>query len=272
MPQQVETDTLTKQEFMARMDEQSREPAEVEVPEDGEPTTWREQLVQPEKAAEEGKAPEESSITTLNGLAEKLGVNVADLYGLDVGMKGDGKTVTLGQLKDLMAEKVDYDAQRLVFEENRTKQENELLRAKQELQSIVSSLPANAINPEVQAKIRAQLDTHQQQERLRALEVIPSWSDEATESNDRNGIAEHLAEYGFDGSELDRVIDHRLVKYMRDNWQRKILVDKATKQLEAIKPKAPGKPAKPATQRRKGVALTGNNLSPAQLRDAFGIT
>lgn len=162
----------------------------------------------------------ESKSLKLATVAEALGVEVADLYELleldDVG----GKTLTLGALKDLAKEASDLEGSRLEFSELKASEENDLLRRKQELDYILRSLPKTAVTPEVVARATAERTRVLELERARTLEAIPDWKKPGVEKAERAKIGEFMTQYGYDKKSIDQMFDHRMVKLLRDSWQR----------------------------------------------------
>lgn len=186
-----------------------------------------------------------SPVTKFNDLAGRLDMELDDLYKLEISQAEDGTSVTIENLKDYYAEQADISMREVEFEERRTQQEAELLQAQEELRELMAALPEKAIKPEVLQKVRAKHDAQMQLERKRTLDVIPEWQDEKTRTTDMEGMSDHLKQYGYPVNHLERVADHRQIKYIRDNWQREQRIRKA---LAAVKP---GKP-NPTTRQKPG--------------------
>ena len=199
--------------------------------------------------------------TKFNDLAGTLGVELDDLYKLEISQADDGTPVTIENLKDFYAKQEDSTLREIEFEERRTRQESELLQAQEELRELMAALPENAIKPEVLQKVRAKHDAQVQLERRRTLEVIPDWQDEKTRTADIEGMAEHLQQYGYPVDHLERVADHRQIKYIRDNWQREQRIRKALEKVRAGKPNPTSKqkPARKAPQKRPLTGVTRGN-------------
>ncbi|MEX2125476.1 MAG: hypothetical protein WD795_16400 [Woeseia sp.] len=173
-----------------------------------------------------------------NDLAGALGIELDDLYKLELASAKDGSPITIEQLKALHAKQDDFTVRELEFEETRQKREGDLLRAQNELRELVSSLPKNAIKPEVLEAVRQKHDATLQRERAATLEAIPSWADDTKRTEDITGIVKHLEGYGFPKSFVLNISDHRMLRYFRENWQRETRLRMA---LESIKPAGPGK-------------------------------
>lgn len=191
-----------------------------------------------------------------NDLADTLGMELQDLYKLEVSQAEDGSPVTIENLKDYYARQEDTTLRELEFEERRTQQESELLQAQEELRELMSALPEKAIRPEVLEKVRAKHAAQLQLERKRTLEVIPDWQDEKRRTADIQGMAEHLQQYGYPVNHLERIADHRQIKYIRDNWQRELRIRKALEAVKAGKPN-PTTRQKPASKSAMKKPLTG---------------
>lgn len=208
--------------------------------------------------------------TKFNDLAGKLGIELDDLYKLEVSQAEDGTPVTVENLKDNHAVQVDFSMREIEFEERRTQQESEIMQAQEELRELMAALPEKAIKPEVLQKVRAKHEAQATLERKRTLEVIPAWQDQETRIADLTGMSEHLKQYGYPVNHLERVADHRQIKYIRDNWQRELRIRKA---LAAVKP---GKP-NPTTKQKPGnkaplkspVVGTTRATSRNKLEDTF---
>ena len=196
-----------------------------------------------------------------NDLADTLGMGLDDLYKLEISQADDGTPVTIENLKDFYAKQEDSTLREIEFEERRTQQESELLQAQEELRELMAALPEKAIKPEVLQKVRAKHDAQLQLERRRTMEVIPDWQDEKRRAADIEGMAEHLQQYGYPVNHLERVTDHRQIKYIRDNWQREQRIRKALAAVKAGKPNptTKQKPAGKAASKRPLTGVTRGN-------------
>lgn len=174
--------------------------------------------------------------TRFNDLAGRLDIDLDALYKLEVTTSEDGEPVTIEALKDAYTGKAQTDLERIEFEEYRAEQQKELLRANQELQEILASLPSNAVKPEVLERIRAKRETVMQVEREKTLQVIPEWKNEEARTAEIAAMAEHLKGYGFPPEYLAGVTSHQHFKYIRDNWLREQRMQKALAAVRAGKP------------------------------------
>ena len=179
---------------------------------------------------------DDAAPTKFNDLAGKLGLELDALYKLEVSQAEDGTPVTVENLKDHYALQGDLSMREIDFEERRTKQESELMQAQEELRELLAALPEKAIKPEVLQNIRNKHDAQKTLERRRTLEVIPDWKDEKTRTADIEGMSEHMKQYGYPVDYLERVADHRQIKYIRDNWQREQRIRTALAKVKAGRP------------------------------------
>ena len=218
-----------------------------------------------EDESDAGASPTEQEqptpLTKFNDLADKAGLDLDTLYKLEVSQAEDGSPVTVENLKDYYGKHGDVSLKEIEFEERRTQQESALLQAQEELRELMAAMPENAIKPEVLQKVRAKHEAQVALERQRTLEVIPDWQDAATRTADIEGMVAHLQQYGLPVDHLERVTDHRQLKYIRDNWQREQRIRKA---LDAVKAGRPNpttkqKPAAKASQKNPLVGVSKGN-------------
>ena len=205
--------------------------------------------------------------TKFNDLAGTLGLELDDLYKLEIAQAEDGTPVTIEHLKDNHAKQADFSLHEMEFEERRTQQESDLMQAQEELRELMAALPEKAIKPEVLQKVRDKHDAQVTLERRRTLEVIPDWQDETTRTADIEGMAEHMKQYGYPVDYLERVADHRQIKYIRDNWQREQRIRKALAKVKAGKPNPTSrqKPASKAPSKRPLAGVKrGNSRNPLE--------
>jgi hypothetical protein len=201
-----------------------------------------------EEAAPTKDAPRPKS---LKALAETLKLADKDLYDIEVPMS-NGESRTLGQLKDLVSKQDDFTLRELSFEEERQRKESDLHRAQNELRELVSQLPKNALRPEVVEAFRQKHEATVQQERQRTLEVIPEWKDEARRTEEITGIVEHLESYGFPKNYLSSVVDHRTIKYIRENFLREKRLRSALEQVKVAPPSNTARSRSQAQAPKKG--------------------
>lgn len=286
-------DPLTRGDFMSRLDKaQQRKPDET-PPGDNDNDSDGD-ILETIAAAEDsiandskpgdgdqGKTGDGKLPKTLKALAETLGVSVEDVYKVEIALDnggGESETMTLGALKDLAAKASDLEAREVKFSEKSAERENELLKARTELREIIAALPPGALTKEVLAKVRAKQKAYADAEAQRLLEAIPDWESDERQAQDRAGMQAHLSEYGIEAAFLDRTLDHRLVKFIRDAWRRYDAVTKALKNTKEITPRTHSPSARrgdTGSDERGGavVEMPGRTLATHELRQAFsGLT
>lgn len=204
----------------------------------------------PEPSA--GESPEKPKPKDLTSLAETLGVTVKDLYALEV-PSSKGEKYTLGQLKDAKAAEDEFHVAKARWDEDKLRKEREQLRAEDELHELLSTLPKDAVKPETLEKIRNRANERLALERRRTLDAIPEWRDETVREQELAKIVEFTREYGV---ALEGITDHRLMKLIRDSWQREERTLKALERIEQIKPKGKGSKPIPKTSTLTGAPIT----------------
>lgn len=198
-----------------------------------------------EQPPQRGKKPK-----TFDDVAKLLGVDVAALYDLEIPLRpGDGAkggvAKKLGELKDYFSAQDDHRLDRLDWEERRDREQASIARERAELTELMGAIPPDKLNADIINAARRRIDAVVQSERRKTLERIPAWGDDNTRTVELEGIAEHLADYGFPAVALQGITDHRMLMYMRDNWLRMKRLQDA---LEKVKPvRTPGTPRAQAT-------------------------
>jgi hypothetical protein len=176
-------------------------------------------------------------------------------YAIKVPMPNGAEALTIGELKDKISDLTDLEYRQTEFEERRIKAEGEILKSQSELRDILSVLPKDAIKPEVLNKLRERQEHTTRRERQLTLQHIPEWRDEKKRTAELEGIEEMLSDYGFDGTFLQAVTDHRAMKFIRDTF---LIRTRIKKSLEAVRdPKKLG--AKPSGKSGKAANKPGTN-------------
>ena len=225
-----------------------------------------EQLAEAEKPPDSGESQKPvKPPKTLQELAEMSGIKVEDLYAIEIPASEDGgEGQSFGKLKDLAASESDFAGRELEFEERRVKFGNDQAKARTELEIVLKSLPEGAIKPEVLAAARKEREVMIDREAVRVLDVIPEWSSDEVKRADLVGIGEHMNQYGFESGHIDEIVDHRMLRYMRDNFNRMKLVEKALAGVKPVKPVPRGATSKPARAKAK-VQITPASSQGQQL-------
>jgi hypothetical protein len=174
-------------------------------------------------------------------------------YAIKVPMPNGAEALSIGELKDKISDLTDLEYRQTEFEERRIKTEGDILRSQSELRDILSLLPKDAIKPEVLNKLRERQEFTTRRERQLTIQHIPEWRDEKKRLADLEGIEEMLSDYGFDGTFLQAVTDHRAMKFIRDTF---LIRTRIQKSLAAVRdPKNLG--ARPSGKSGKAAAKPG---------------
>lgn len=191
------------------------------------------------KAGEEDGSPAKPK--KFNELAERLGVEIDELYGLEIANAADGSPVTVQTLKDHHSKRSEFSVAQLQWEEARTRQQSELVRGNAEIRELLSAIPRDKLDPKILETVRAKVAENAKRERARTLELIPDWRDEGTMTKELEGMSEFLKGYGFPPDYLKTVFDHRAILMMRDAWRRETRVRAVLDEIEQDPPPALGK-------------------------------
>ena len=211
------------------------------------------------EAESETTKPKPAKPENLAQLAEALGVEVADLYAIEIPFDagdGESKTRTLGEIKDAIADNDSLEVDRLAFEETRRDAEKEFRKNSQDLADIVAALPRAALSKDLLQKVATKRAELVERENRMTLKTIREWNDQDVEARDRQAMQKHLSEYGFPEGYLDELVDHRTLAFLRDATQRKMRIDAALAQVRKVsktghKPSTkPSRKAAPKPERR----------------------
>lgn len=183
-------------------------------------------------SGKQGESRKQPVPKNLEGLAERLGIEVSELYSIVVPAGHGREPMTLGKLKDRFGDWASLEADRLAFSEERVQKEAALTVQQQELRELLSFLPKEALKPELFQKAAARVAERNKQLDAQVPALIPEWKDETKRTADQTAIAKMLEGYGLTAPEVKAIRDPRLLKFMRDAMQRAELVRKA---LEAVK-------------------------------------
>lgn len=193
-------------------------------------------------SGKQGESRKQPVPKNLEGLAERLGIEVSELYSIAVPAGHGREPMTLGKLKDRYTEWAALEADRLAFSEERVQREAALTVQQQELRELLSFLPRESLKPELFQKAAARVAERNKQLDAQLPVLIPEWKDETKRTADQTAMTKMLEGYGLTAPEVKAIRDPRLVKFIRDAMQRAELVRKA---LEAVK-----KPARKPQQQQ----------------------
>lgn len=200
-----------------------------------------------------------------NELAKAVGVELDELYALEIATAEDGKPVTVQALKDHFAKRSEFSVSQLKWNEDRERQQGELARANTELRELLAAIPRDKLDKSVLERVQAKATENEKRERGRTLTVIPEWRDAATMKQELAGMGEWLEDFGFPSGYLATVVDHRVFKMMRSSWQRDVRIKAFLEQAEK-EPTPPVGKSKPS-----GAAPRKPNNGEARARGRAGL-
>jgi len=198
----------------------------------------------------------------LKDLAETLGLEDKDLYAIQVPM-ADGKTMTIGELKDAVAKQDDLSVRELELEERKAKLEAEITRERADLEALVKLIDPKALTPQFVEEVKRRAADEAKREMQATLELIPEWQNAEVREKELAGMVEYLKGFGIPPLFLSATPNHKLFRLVRDAWQRKVRVDAALAKVAPVKRettagksrptgKAPAKPTAPTASLNSG--------------------
>lgn len=195
------------------------------------------------------------SIKTFNDLSKALGIEKKDLYGVKLVLNDQETVVSIGELKDAYQDSSDLSFEKIEWGERKSKEEQELSRARQELEVLVSLVPKESLKKEqveaaakvVQSQLeRAKKDLHRR---------VPEWDDAELKKQEGKEIDEYLADYGV---RLSKITDPAVIHYIRNSWLRDKRLNEALAKIKKVETKTSGPGGK--TDRSKNTK--GRTVTP----------
>lgn len=224
-------------------------PEKRETRQDAKETSTDDEAPQPERLSlselfdETGNVTDDDSeskddkvvVDHIEKLTKRLGLTPEQAYAIRVPMPDGAESLTIGELKDKVKDVVNLETRETQFDQRRSRQEGDLLRAQTEMRSLLAMLPKDAISPEMVERVRKQHDAKMGQERRLTLQVIPEWDDESTRETEIQSMSDFLQEHGFDDSFIATIVDHRALRFIRTMWQRDARIKKALANVKDTK-------------------------------------
>ena len=170
----------------------------------------------------------------LKELAERLELAPEDLYAVEVPM-ADGRTMTLGKLKDVGAIQDQLTVREVQFAERVGKQEAEWTRQQAEFSQLVSMIDPKALTPEMRKKAAAAVTESNKRERGEVMRLIPEWSNQELREAELEGMVSLLADYGIGESFLTANLSSKLMRFVRDAYLRKARIERALASVTPVK-------------------------------------
>jgi len=228
-----------------------------------------------ETVAEGDEEATDSDVDTLNSLAEKLDVEVSDLYALNIKFS-EGEPQTLGTLKDFYEENRDIEQLRVGITEKEqllTKQSeetakipeisNEFLQARANVLAIsqqyervdwvalrnsdpgqYAALQSDyqtqyTLAQQAETEAESKVDTHNEQQARfqqdRLFETLPELKDDVVRKKAALSVQKLASKYGFSDKEIGDITDSRLMHLLIDAG-RKVEAEAVVKEKLVEKP------------------------------------
>lgn len=231
-------------------------------------------LSQPAAATEETpitETPAAEMPATMTALAERLGVDPADLYATRVAL-GEDREASIGELKDRYREVTELEQERTALQKARGEWEADRTRSSRELEALLAAIDPQHISPRLKAEWERQRSDFLSREREALLRSIPEWSDSVKLAADRKEMEAYLSKYGFSGRDLDQVADHRLLRLIREAARQAKAPEKAPEKVPAKVAVAP-RQAKTVTEAQRlghlKAAVTKGQITPLTAVEAL---
>lgn len=175
-------------------------------------------------------------------LAERLELTPEDLYAVEVPM-ADGRTMTLGKLKDAGAIQDQLTVREMQFAERVGKQEADWTRQQAEFSQLVSMIDPKALTPEMKKRAADAVTENNKRERAEVMRLIPEWANQELRESELEGMVKLLGDYGIGESFLTANMSSKLMRFVRDAFLRKARIERALASVTVVK-KEPSKTGK----------------------------
>lgn len=173
---------------------------------------------EPEGEGEHGEEPESSAgddePIDLKALAERTGIEIDQLYDVQVAMGQGREPLKLGELKDYVNELHTLDDRREALITQQIEHENAMLRDQQEIAMIVEAIGEVPESLRALAAEKQSLNLAKQREQL--LQIFPEWADQRQYVDDRSKMVDRISRYGLTEQDLGLVQDARWIKVIAD--------------------------------------------------------
>src|SRR5690554_5657004 len=204
----------------------------------------------------------------LKDLAEALGLEDKDLYAIQVPM-ADGKTMTIGELKDAVAKQDDLSVRELELEERKAKLEAEITRERADLEALVKLIDPKALTPQFVEEVKRRAADEAKREMQATLELIPEWQNAEVREKELAGMVEYLKGFGIPPLFLSATPNHKLFRLVRDAWQRKTRVEAALAKLTPVKRDTTAGKSRPTGSAPRKPTAPAPSLNTGDMRDRF---
>lgn len=208
-----------------------------------------------EQKSGKGKGDSKPVIKTFSELSKALGVDKAALYDVKVTLRDQETHVSIGELKDAYQNQQDLDYREIEFGERKATEEQELARARQELEVLVSLVPKETLKQEqIQAAskvVQAQLE----RAKVDLIRRVPEWEDVELRKKEGAEIDKYLADYGV---KLSSIRDPAVIHYIRNSWMQDKRIKSALAKIKKSETNTPSPSGKSDSRSRQ---TRGRNTS-----------
>lgn len=217
----------------------------------------------PQQSEAEDAPSEGPESYSVKDLAEKLGIRPQDVYSklqIDI----DGEKLSLGEYKDRAKELKRYDTLMAEAEDRRSSVENDLQRARKELE-LAQQMP-NLSPAERQEKYREYVDEQTRQ----AVESIQGWTDPGTRTQELTEITALLTDYGMSGAQIGQIVDATALRMLADfNRLRKRVKQATESTVKPVKRQQGQRNHAPSTKTPAARAVAGYKAGKVPQMDAI---
>lgn len=196
----------------------------------------------------------------LADLVDKLGTNYKTVYDNMKVSVGDGAEVTLGELKDGYKSQRELLGEAVASREALSAERQSMARERQVMELLLPHAENLPDGVKEQVKQQYEEGIHRETSKLHA--ALPELRDQNNFTAFREGVVEHMGQFGFQAGELN-ISDHRFLLFIKQAMDDA----KFIKQLSEVKPVA--KPQKRTTKQatKPNGRADGRNTNNAYQRD-----
>lgn len=234
---------------------EEKEGEEEENKSEGKPDPTKKEGEKDGEKSGKGKGESKTAIKTLTDLSKAVGIDKAALYDVKVTLRDQETHVSIGELKDAYQNSQDLDFREIEFGERKAAGEQEMARARQELEVLVSLVPKETLKPEQVAAaakvVQAQLD----RAKADLIRRVPEWEDIELRKSEGAEIDKYLADYGV---KLSTIRDPAVIHYIRNAWMQDKRIKTA---LEKIKKSETNTPSPSGKSEHRSRQTKGRNVS-----------
>jgi hypothetical protein len=158
-------------------------------------------------------APAADKVKSLKALAEAAGIDIRELYALEVGLGNGEDPITLGQMKDRAKASIDLDARETDVTVKQQEFENYVLRTQSELRE---AFALAKLTPEMLQRGAVLHEQTLEREQAALWKAVPRLSDPEFRKQTHMDVVEMAAAYGISANEVNNLADHRVYKWAMD--------------------------------------------------------